>query len=119
MQIKLLYKYLERILSKIPVFSTCTGPTVTFAAVRGLTATTGAAPDTGGARRRGHGAIRCSHRQAHLGDATAHMATAARPARLTPACSCVVDAGAKSAMVAHPAVLRRDRAEQRSQNRLA
>jgi hypothetical protein len=107
---------LEKPLSKIRVFPTYTGPTVAFAAVRGLAATTGAAPDTGGAARRGHGAIRCSNGQTHLGDTAAHMATAARPARLTSVCSCVADAGAMSAMVAQSAVLRRDRAKQRSQN---
>jgi hypothetical protein len=53
---------------------------------------------TGAALRRGHAAIRCSNRRTHLGEVTAHWATAARAATLTAVWSSLVDAGAACEM---------------------
>eukprot|EP00962_Isochrysis_galbana_P044459 scaffold17260_cov119-Isochrysis_galbana.AAC.2 len=93
--------HIESLRSKIQVFSTRSGPTHCFFAVRGTAATTGAGMATGDALQRGQAAIRRSNRRTHLKDVTAHWATAARGAALTPAWSCLADACADGEMASH------------------
>jgi hypothetical protein len=61
---------------------------------------------TGAALRRGHAALQCSNRRTHLGEVTAHWATAARAATLTAVWSSLVEAGAACDMASNSAVLR-------------
>eukprot|EP00962_Isochrysis_galbana_P024891 scaffold7659_cov140-Isochrysis_galbana.AAC.4 len=63
--------------------------------------TTGPGMATGDALRREQAAIRRSDRQTHLGDVTAHWATAARGATLTSAWSCLADACADGETASH------------------
>eukprot|EP00962_Isochrysis_galbana_P038258 scaffold13576_cov125-Isochrysis_galbana.AAC.3 len=80
--------------SRCSRFSTRSGPTHCFFllfAIRSTAATTGPGMATGDALRCGQAAIRRSDRRTHLGDVTAHWATAARGATLTSAWSCLAD----------------------------
>jgi hypothetical protein len=56
---------------------------------------------TDAALRREHAAMWCGDRRTHLGEVTAHRATAARAATLTAVWSSLVDAGAASEMASH------------------
>eukprot|EP00962_Isochrysis_galbana_P033132 scaffold11030_cov121-Isochrysis_galbana.AAC.1 len=73
------------LMADLRVFSTRSGPTHCFFAIRSTAATTGPGMVTGDALRREQAAIRRSDRRTHLGDVTAHWATAARGATLTSA----------------------------------
>eukprot|EP00962_Isochrysis_galbana_P043810 scaffold16792_cov124-Isochrysis_galbana.AAC.2 len=92
---------LRSLRSKIQVFSTRSGPTHCFFAIRSTAATTGPGMATGNALRREQAAIRRSDRRTHLGDVTAHWATAARGATLISAWSCLADACADGETASH------------------
>eukprot|EP00962_Isochrysis_galbana_P045747 scaffold18133_cov137-Isochrysis_galbana.AAC.2 len=66
-----------------------------------MAATTGPGMATGDALRREQAAIRRSDRRTHLGDVTAHWATAARGATLTSGWSCLADACADGETASH------------------
>jgi hypothetical protein len=61
---------------------------------------------TGAAARRGHAAVRRSHRRTHPCEAAAHQGTAQRAVTAIPVWSSLVDAGVDAETAAHPAVLR-------------
>jgi hypothetical protein len=100
-QLSFVLIHMETLRTKIPVVSRPRGPPHCFPAFRGSAATTGAGMVTGAALRRGQAAIPCSNRRTHLGEVTAHRATAARAATLTAVWSSLVDAGAASEMASH------------------
>eukprot|EP00962_Isochrysis_galbana_P007888 scaffold2146_cov145-Isochrysis_galbana.AAC.1 len=90
------------LIADLRVFSTRSGPTQhCFFAIRSTAATTGPGMATGNALRREEAAIRRSDRRTHLGDVTAHWATAARGATLTSAWSCLADACADGETASH------------------
>jgi hypothetical protein len=97
---------MEALRQKIRVFATRYGLTDHFSASRATAATTGAGMIAGAAARRGHAAIRRSHRRTHLCEVTAHGETPQRVAPASSLCCSLADAGADGATATKSAVLR-------------